>query len=222
MVSQVSIDGKITLGRGVSSKKLFELLTEEDEKYIHTIRDQVDGILVGMNTIRTDNPMLTCRYHGGNDPVRIIPSNSMNIPKNSNVFNDDVETIFLTNSENVNKTKTVNMRKNKHVLLCGEKQIDFHMAIELLEKEYNIKSIMLEGGGMVNWSLIEADLVDEIIIMQLPIIIGGVDNTSLVDGTGYKKIDNVSRFTFCGMEMKENICIFKYVRKNKKSNASIE
>ena len=83
LVSEVSIDGKITFGRGKSSKGLFTMLSKEDMEFIHKIRGDVDGILVGMNTIRYDNPSLTCRYVDGEDPIRIIPSNRLEVPEDS-------------------------------------------------------------------------------------------------------------------------------------------
>ena len=65
--------------------------------------------------------------------------------------------------------------------------MDFKSLFKYLEKEFNIKSIMLEGGGYLNWTLFEQNLVDEIILMQLPVIIGGYDNVSLVDGDGFQR-----------------------------------
>ena len=87
LVSEVSIDGKITFGMGKSSKDLFNLMTEDDLKYIHSIRSKVDGILVGMNTIRNDNSSLTCRYVKGKNPIRLIPSNSLELRDDFNILN---------------------------------------------------------------------------------------------------------------------------------------
>jgi riboflavin biosynthesis pyrimidine reductase len=50
-----------------------------------------------------------------------------------------------------------------------------------------------EGGGEINWQLLDNDLVDEIILMQLPIIVGGLDNVSLLDGEGYREVSGVKR-----------------------------
>ena len=215
MVSQISIDGKITLGKGNSSKMLFELLTEQDMRYIHGIRGQV-----GMNTIRTDNPTLTCRYDMGSDPVRIIPSKSMQVPKDSNILTDDTKTIFITcSSSNAEIIEQIEKIPNKSVIVCGEDEINFHKAFKILEEKFDIHSIMLEGGGKINWSLIEEDLIDEIIVMQLPIIIGGGENTSLVDGNGFTDLKSISKFKFSGMEIRDNISILKYVKVHEKKIA---
>ena len=96
LLSQVSIDGKITLSVGESSKKMLSILTESDMRFIHTYRNLYDGIIVGMNTVRTDNPSLTCRYGFENNPVRIIISRTMKMSENLNVMSDNNKTIFVT------------------------------------------------------------------------------------------------------------------------------
>ena len=212
MVSQVSIDGKLTLGYGNSSKDLFELLSETDMKFIHHIRGEVDGILVGMNTIRVDNPSLTCRYQQGDDPIRIIPTNSLDIPESATILNDNVRTVFITHQQSEDKIKKITKKENVSVITCGDQQLDLAKAFDVLEQEYNIKSIMLEGGGSLNWCVLEAGLLDEIIIMQLPIIIGGKDNVSLVDGNGYHDLNSVKKFNLESVELKRNICIYKYTK----------
>ena len=96
IVSEVTIDGKLTLYRGASSKELMSIMTPEVYKYLHSIRAQVDGIMVGCETVRTDNPSLTVRYVEGKSPVRIIPCSTANVPLNANIFSKDAPTIIVT------------------------------------------------------------------------------------------------------------------------------
>lgn len=56
MFCQTTIDGKLSLGRGISSKEILSLLDEEDKRYIHSFRGKVDGIMVGKSTLQIDNP----------------------------------------------------------------------------------------------------------------------------------------------------------------------
>lgn len=213
IVSQVSIDGKITFGQKKSSKGLFTFLNDEDMKFIHEIRGSVDGILVGMNTIRYDNPSLTCRYIEGKNPTRIIPTNSLNVPSDATVLNDDVDTIFITPKCNYKKAEQFTKRSNIKVVFAGEDTIDFVKAFEELEENYDIKTVMLEGGGTLNWTLINQDLVSEIIVMRIPIIIGGKDNVSLVDGEGYDESKFVKSFSLKSVELRGNVAISKYEKK---------
>lgn len=217
MFSQVSIDGKLTLGKGKSSKKLFDLLSEENIKYIHKFRGNVDGIMVGNNTIKTDNPSLTCRYDSGENPIRIIPTTTMKIPEDSSILNDGIMTVFITCVKDKDKVdKIINKHKNKHVIVCKGNEINFAEAFKELEEKFNIKSIMLEGGGMLNWSILKEGLVDELVIMQLPIIIGGENNVSLVDGEGYKDMDYVKHFKFSDCEKMQDVLLLRYKKESNK------
>jgi 5-amino-6-(5-phosphoribosylamino)uracil reductase len=56
------------------------------------------------------------------------------------------------------------------------------------------RHLMVEGGGEVNWQLLDDGLVDHLILMQLPIIVGGLVNVSPVDGDGYREVSGVKRF----------------------------
>ncbi len=212
LVSEVSIDGKITFGKGSSSKDLFSLLSTEDMRFIHEIRSKVDGILVGMNTIRCDNPSLTCRYVEGKNPIRIIPTNSLEIPEDATILNDDIPTIIITPEINEEKILKFEKYKNLEFVFAGNKKIDFVEAFSKLENQYKIHNIMLEGGGSLNWHLIDKDMVSEITIIRLPIIIGGKDNVSLVDGEGYRECKLAKKFNLKDVECRENIIITNYVR----------
>lgn len=211
LVSEVSIDGKITFGEGESSKDLFSFLSEDDMKFIHSIRGEVDGILVGMNTIRNDNPSLTCRYVDAKNPIRVVPSNTMEIPEDSTILNDGVETIIITSKKNIEAAKQYDEYSNLSIVFAGEDTIDFKEAFDVLEEKYDIHTIMLEGGGTLNWTLINQDMVNEIVIIRLPIIIGGKNNVSLVDGEGFKKCETTKKYNLKGLEFRSGITIENYV-----------
>ncbi|MBQ1328673.1 MAG: dihydrofolate reductase family protein [Eubacterium sp.] len=210
LVSEVSIDGKITFGMGKSSKDLFNLMTEDDLKYIHSIRSKVDGILVGMNTIRNDNSSLTCRYVKGKNPIRLIPSNSLELRDDFNILNDGYKTIILTTEKNRDRSEKYKSYTNVDFIFAGEDSVDFEKAFEILETEYDIHSIMLEGGGTLNWTLIQKDMVDELVVLRLPIIIGGRNNVSLVDGEGFKHFKASKKYNLKGLEFRNGIVVERY------------
>lgn len=212
LVSEVSIDGKITFGEGKSSKDLFSLLSTEDMEFIHEIRGKVDGILVGMNTIRYDNPSLTCRYGKGKNPIRIIPTSKLEIPEDATILNDNVSTIIITTEMNREKTKRYEKYGNVKFVFAGQDSIDFVEAFSQLENQYEIHTIMLEGGGTLNWTLIDKNMVSEIIIIRLPIIIGGKNNVSLVEGEGYTECKFAKKFTLKRVEFRGNVTINNYVQ----------
>jgi Pyrimidine reductase, riboflavin biosynthesis len=96
IVSEVTVDGKLTLSKGVSSKEIMKFMDEEANRYLHETRAKVDGIMVGAETIRTDNPFLTVRYVSGKNPTRIIPTSTADIPPDANILKKDSPTIIVT------------------------------------------------------------------------------------------------------------------------------
>lgn len=211
--SQVSIDGKLTFGEGQSSKELFQLFDEDDMTYIHRFRGQVDGIMVGKNTICTDNPFLTNRYEPNRNPVRIVPTRTLDIPPTSNILSDAERTLIVTTERGMNEDKRRQIEdKGKEVIVCGEELVDFAALFDRLETEYGFKRLMVEGGGLLNWHVFDRNLVDEIILMQLPIIIGGGTNITLVDGQGYDRMSFTKRFSVVDVQPRKNYTLMRYAR----------
>lgn len=209
--SQISIDGKLTFGQGTSSKELFSLFNATDIQFIHQFRGQVDGIMVGKNTIHTDNPFLTNRYEENKNPVRIIPTSTLDIPLDSNVLTDNGKTIIVTTEQGADEEKIKTIRDlGKECLICGADMVDFVELGKQLEQRYGITSLMVEGGGFLNWHVFEQDVVDEIILMQLPIIIGGASNITLVDGDGFSDLSFTKKYKVVEVVSTENYTLMRY------------
>ncbi len=214
IVSEVTIDGKLTLARGVSSKEIMKLMDQEANKYLHQIRAECDGIMVGANTVRIDNPNLTVRYVEGENPIRIIPSSTGDIPLDSNVLNTSVAPTIVAVSERAPKKRIEELKaKGVKVLTVGKEKVDFP---RLLKELYNlgIKKLMVEGGSKVNWELLKEDLVDEIRLIHLPVVVGGDDVPSLTSGEGFKTLNSVKRFKIKRVFQCGNQVITEYIRQD--------
>lgn len=181
--SELSIDGKLTLKKDASSKHMLEMLDEESQHHIHKFRSKANAIMVGRKTITIDNPMLSVRYGEKNDNLlRIVPSQSLNFSLKEHIFVDNLPTLIVS-SEN-NKTNPIVERiKNtgKECVFFGKEKIDFLKFFNYLEKEKGINNLIVEGGGTLNRTLLNSHLIDRIIILQLPIIVGNKDATSFVE-----------------------------------------
>ena len=92
-----SLDGKIATAKGES-----KWITGEDaRKYVHKLRNEVDAVLVGIGTVKKDNPSLTCRIKGGRNPFRVIVDSALRIPLNAKVLkHKDGKTIIAAISPN--------------------------------------------------------------------------------------------------------------------------
>jgi riboflavin biosynthesis pyrimidine reductase len=82
------------------------------------------------------------------------------------------------------------------VRICGKTRIDFAETCRWLRREWNVKSLLCEGGGEVNWALLEAGVVDEIYHTLCPVIIGGRHAPTLADGAGVTKLSEAIRTKF--------------------------
>ncbi|PIN93301.1 5-amino-6-(5-phosphoribosylamino)uracil reductase [Candidatus Pacearchaeota archaeon CG10_big_fil_rev_8_21_14_0_10_31_24] len=177
-----SIDGKISPGRGISSKNFGEYIPEEVSFELHKLRSKVDGILVSSSTVLFDNPSLTVRsIQCKKRPYRIIMDRLGKIPKNSKVLNAEAKTIILTSKQGKLKFKKV--PNNMKVIICKtkEEKLDLNDTLKQLKNE-GIKNILIEGGGTINYSLFSLNLIDEIVAFIFPFIIGGKDTPTIVDG----------------------------------------
>ena len=184
-----SLDGKIAT-KNFSSQWI---TNEQARKYSHLLRAQNDAILIGANTLRHDNPSLTCRINGIEQysPKKVIVSNSLNFDLNYKIFNDSSNLIIVTCESNQNNKffknflgKAIFVKKN-HTL---EQNIDLESALKLLA-QHKINSILVEGGSKIITQLIKNNLIDKIIWAKSQIIIGN-DGIPAIAELGIADIKN--------------------------------
>ncbi len=182
MISEITVDGKLTLGKGISSKILMKHMSHEAEILLHQTRAEYDAIMVGSSTIRIDNSFLTVRMVEGENPIRIVPNALADLPEDSNVFDTTHAKTILAVSEKAPKERLEIFRKRGvEVVVCGENHVDYTRLMDILT-ERGVKSLIVEGGPTLNWHMLAAKLVDEIRLIHMPFIVGGSDTPSLVGG----------------------------------------
>ena len=91
------------------------------------------------------------------------------------------------------------------------KRVDLRKLMPLL-KDLKINTILLEGGGNLNWSFIKNDLIDEIRLTIAPWIVGGREATSLVDGIGFNTMSEATRFNLIELKHRNNYVVLTYKR----------
>ena len=210
----MTIDGKIASKIGDP-----ELSDEEDWKEVHKLRTRVDAIMVGKGTILKDDPKLHIKYYDHSGYYRIVLDSNLSIPLSSKVINykPEIYPTLICTTEHVpnGKFREYGSKKNLEVIRCGSKeQVDISKLMHIL-LEKGIKSILLEGGGTLNWSFIEQDLIDEIRLTIAPGIIGGVEATSLVEGMGFEQMNKAPRFDLIDFKHRNNYVILQYKRVEK-------
>jgi len=203
-----SVDGKIATRTGDSN-----LSSKQDKVRLHKLRSKVDAILVGKNTVLLDNPLLTVRYARGKNPIRIILDSKGTISKKSKILqtSDKIPTIIAV-SKTISKSNYDKLCKFPvEIITAGKNSVNIKL---LLKKLYNkkINTILVEGGGTVNWEFIKHNLFDELIITLSPFLIGGNDAISFVQGKGFKKISNSPNLHLKSIKRLKNHIVLYYVK----------
>ena len=187
--SAISLDGKIATETGDSKW----ISNEQSRKFVHKLRTKFDAVLVGTNTVLKDNPMLSSRGYGKN-PIRVILDEKLKTSANYNVLDGTIPTIILYD-ENIKKIpERFNKDCIKLVAVNFKKaKKDFNIVIEKLNK-MALKRIMIEGGGEINASVLKTGKADEVLLFIAPIIVGGRNAKTFVEGNGVKYIKDSLRF----------------------------
>lgn len=175
-----SLDGKIATAQGESKW----ITGPEAREQVHRLRHEVDAVLVGIGTVKKDNPSLDCRIHNGENPYRVIVDSLLQIPPNSKVLKyHDGKTIIAT-TDKADKQKSVALaKKGAKVLIIKDKagKIDLNSLMKELGR-LNIVSVMIEGGSSISASFLSSKLVDKVMFFVAPKIIGGIDAFPSVGG----------------------------------------
>lgn len=204
----ITIDGKIASKTGDS-----KLSSKKDVIRVHKLRSNVDAILVGRNTIKRDNPLLTVRYAKGKNPIRIILDSKGSIPINSKIFQTSkkIPTIIATSSQISSHKKILLEKNNIKILIVGKKSVNLKTLLSNLVK-IGIKKILVEGGGTVNWEFTSKKLFDEIIVTLTPKLLGGKNAVSFIAGQGFSKIDQSPRLTLKRAYKQNNELVLHYIK----------
>lgn len=183
----MTLDGKIAM----PNRKQLRISSDEDMKRVHQLRNDCDGILVGIGAVLMDDPKLTVKETFVKDPkqpIRIVLDSDCRTPEVALVVNDKTRTLICCSYESFDK-KTY----GDHVELipCKKNDADHLDLSDVLEKLYNfgIRSILVEGGGTIIWNFVKASLVDDLYVYIGPMIVGGKQTPTMADGKGIQKED---------------------------------
>lgn len=180
----MTLDGKIA----TRTKASRWITGSRSREYVHRLRHQHDAIMVGIGTLLTDNPSLTTRLpEAGRNPLRVVIDSKARTPLTAVVVADQPENtlIFVTNSAPEDQVFALQASGTTVVRLAPDAMGLVPLAAvmdELGRRE--ITSLLVEGGGTLNYSLLESGLVDKINFFLAPILFGGSSAPSAVGGIG--------------------------------------
>ena len=205
----MTLDGKIAAFTGDSKW----VTGERARNHVQILRKKYSGILVGIGTVKEDNPMLNCRVEEGCDPVRIICDSKLSISLDSQIVKTakDIKTIIAYGKED--KEKISALEKEDITLIYAEKngRVDLKSLLKKLG-EMGIDSILVEGGGEIHGSFLEENLVHKVYAYVAPKLVGGSDAKTPVGGQGFEKMASARKLKDVQTEiLGEDILITGYM-----------
>ena len=189
----MTMDGKIACYTGESKW----ITGEAARRQVQLDRLRHSAIMVGVGTVIADDPMLTCRTENGRNPVRIICDTHLRIPEDCNIVKTakEIPTIIAVCDAEPKKAERL-AGAGCEILKVGE--ADGHTDLQQLMKiavERKIDSILIEGGGELNWSALQAGIVSKVQTYIAPKLFGGAGAKSPLSGQGVPSPDKAFMLT---------------------------
>lgn len=189
MKTAMTLDGKIATRTGDSKW----ITGAEARAYVHELRHRFMAILVGIGTAVADDPLLNCRIEGCGvrQPIRVVVDSNARLSLDSQLvktageYRTIVAHTCFAPEERVKALREIGVE----MLLCKEKEglVDVRNLLELLGQS-GIDSILLEGGGSLNYTFLSEGLADELYAFIAPKIVGGMNAKTPVEGAGMEKM----------------------------------
>lgn len=216
----MTMDGKIACYTGDSKW----VTGEESRAHVQTLRNHYKGIMAGIGTVLADDPMLNCRIEGGRDPIRIIADSHLRIPIDSQLVRTaGQQPLIVACLPDADEEKAAQLQeKGVEVLrIPGVTTADITeeqkevISLPVLMKELGarkIDGILLEGGGQLNESALQAGIVQRVYCYIAPKIFGGAQAKTPVEGQGLAKAADAWHFTRIGMQEFGQDILLEYER----------
>jgi len=177
-----TLDGKIATRRGEARW----ISSEASRRFVHRMRDQVDGVIVGVGTVLRDDPLLTARIQGARDPHRIILDSHLRTPEEARVIRGTPAKTTIVTTGNAPRKKIERLEKRGvHLLTCSAEgdRIDLRSLLRRLGT-MGMTSVMVEGGSRVSGSFLDQGLVDKLVLFFSPKVIGDPEALGMFGGKG--------------------------------------
>lgn len=214
-----TVDGKITS----AAREYPRFASEHDRKNMDILRARADAILVGAGTIRADDPSLLVRDAGMREyrkslgkpkgPMKVVVTAGAALGTHYRFFNeDDGGERLVATVEEAPQENLAAFEGKAEVLKMGSGAVDLPALLAELKRR-GIEKLLAEGGGEMNWQLIEAGVVDELFITVAPSLLGGRGAPTAVEGEGFAMAGQVRmRLLELRREGDEIFCRYEVVR----------
>ena len=182
-----TLDGKIATRNGDSKW----ISGEASRRFVHKLRDQADGVLVGIGTVLRDDPLLTARTKEGRDPYRIVLDSRLKIPEGAKVFESSPSKVILATTGSAPRDKIERLEKRGvQVLIVDSREGRVNLRSCLCKlAEIGVMNLLVEGGSRVNGSFLDEGLIDKCFLFLSPRLIGDPQALGIFSGRGASSLE---------------------------------
>jgi len=186
-----TVDGKLA----PANRRFVPFGSPRDLELLYELRARADAVIMGARTVDS------APGHYGPGPakfrrrrverrlpeynLRVIISGRGTLNPRADIFRYRFSPIIVLTTRRASKT---NLRRLRDVAddveTFGDREFDFTAAFRWLRRKWNVKRILCEGGGELDWAVLRRGLVDELYQTICPLIFGGRDAPTLADGEG--------------------------------------
>jgi diaminohydroxyphosphoribosylaminopyrimidine deaminase/5-amino-6-(5-phosphoribosylamino)uracil reductase len=178
-----SLDGRIATASGASKWITGTAARTE----AHRLRNWHDAVLIGSETVRRDDPALTCRIPGGRDPLRVVVDSRLRIPPAAQVLTNrrSPGTVVFTSLRHGAKLVRLRRLGVDVVTVPGPGgRLRLRSVLRVLGAR-GVCSVLVEGGAAVAASALKERLVDQVVVFLAPKLFGG-DGRPMIDALGVR------------------------------------
>ena len=200
----MSLDGKLA----TAARDPVGFTSRLDRARLHALRDGVDALLSGGATIRAEDPPLLPdeRRSAGRVarglralPARAVASASLDLPVGRALAPREGSPVYVFTVTGADPGRRAALEARGVRVRAFGPTLDFAASLRCLASEEGVGRILAEGGGELNFALLEAGLVDALEVTLCPVVIGGARAPTLADGAGFSR-DALLRATLVAHE----------------------
>lgn len=211
----MSLDGKISTSKRVDTR----ITTDDDRNFLYDHRVPCDAIMMGGRSIILDDPGLVVKSTKRQkqrlalgktlEPIKVgIVSDVSKLKNNRDFFNRGEAKKIIFTTQRSSKESIKALKDKAEIFVYGKQRVDLKKALSKLY-DIGIKSIMVEGGGELIFSLLKDDLVDEINLKIGDLILGGRIAPTLCDGEGFSGL-SAKQVKLVDLKRRGNYLMLKY------------
>ncbi len=181
----MSLDGRVALKNGESKW----ITSEKSRSLVHKIRADFDAIIIGGNTLRKDNPILTTRGFKEKEPLRVVFTRTLDLPPKAKLWDTELSnTIVIYDSSTANQSYLKRIPKNVETIKASSDNPKLLSKI-LLEKGCN--NVLWECGPKLATEAVKAGCIQEFITFLAPKILGGINVMNPFSDFEFKSMNEV-------------------------------